>query len=81
MTTLTSCSKKMCAITALLLLLGGCEKPESAMKYALVGGAIGAGTGIVAVAATSGCIPCAAALGAAVGAGLGLCFDILENKR
>lgn len=81
MTTALSISKKLTAISALVLLLGGCENPGNAVKYALVGGAIGAGTGVVVVAATSGCIPCAAALGAAVGAGIGLSFDVLENKR
>lgn len=74
-------SRKLTALAALALLLGGCENPDNTLKYVLVGGVIGAGTGAVAVAATSGCIPCAAAIGAAVGAGIGLSFDVLENKR
>lgn len=81
MTALAHNSKKLTILLALLVILGGCEKPGNAVKYALTGGAVGAGTMAVAVAATSGCVPCAAALGAAVGAGIGLCFDALEQKR
>ncbi len=81
MTALVRNTKKLTVLMALLMILSACEKPGNAAKYALTGGAIGAGTMAVAVAATSGCIPCAAAIGAAVGAGMGLCFDALEQKR
>ena len=73
--------KKIAALAALIVMLGGCENPSSTAKFVVGGAAIGAGVGMAAVAATSGCIPCAAGLGAAVGAGIGLAFDVLENKR
>ncbi|MGE4351588.1 MAG: hypothetical protein AB7E52_05300 [Bdellovibrionales bacterium] len=81
MTGFLSSLQKYTAVVVLLLAVSGCKNADNTVKYTLAGAAIGAGTLAIGVAATGGCIPCAAGLGAAIGAGIGLSLDTLENKR
>lgn len=81
MSALALTSRKYASLLLICVLLNGCQKPESFVKYLVSGAAIGAGAGAVAMVATGGCIGCGAAVGAAVGAGIGVAFDALENKR
>jgi hypothetical protein len=70
------------AIVGLALVgVTGCSNLNSTQERSLSGGAIGAGAGAVAGAATGGCISCGAVIGGAIGAGAGYIYDQAEKNK
>lgn len=67
-------------LVAGLLLLGGCENMSTQSQRILSGGAIGAASGTAITVITGGCVACGAAVGGAVGAGVGYVVDETEKK-
>ena len=70
----------LAAITAIVLLAGGCSGMSTTEQRVLSGGAIGAGTGAAVGAVTGGSVVGGALLGGAVGAGAGYLYD-RERRR
>ena len=67
-------------VVAGLLLLGGGENLSTQSQRILSGGAIGAASGTAIIVITGGCVACGAAVGGAVGAGVGYLVDETEKK-
>jgi osmotically inducible lipoprotein OsmB len=62
------------------LVLGGCENMDRQSQRMLSGGAIGAATGATVTLITGGCVACGAAVGGAVGTGVGYVVNEWEKK-
>lgn len=62
------------------LVLGGCENMDRQTQRMLSGGAIGAATGATVTVITGGCVACGAAIGGAVGTGVGYVVNEMEKK-
>lgn len=62
------------------LVLGGCENMDRQTQRMLSGGAIGAATGATVTVITGGCMACGAAIGGAVGTGVGYVVNEMEKK-
>lgn len=62
------------------LVLGGCENMDRQTQRMLSGGAIGAATGATVTVITGGCVACGAAVGGAVGTGVGYVVNEMDRK-
>lgn len=62
------------------LVLGGCENMDRQSQRMLSGGAIGAATGATVTLITGGCVACGAAVGGAVGTGVGYVVNEMDQK-
>ena len=62
------------------LVLGGCENMDRQTQRMLSGGAIGAATGATVTIVTGGCVACGAAIGGAVGTGVGYVVNEMDKK-
>ena len=62
------------------LVLGGCENMDRQSQRMLSGGAIGAATGATVTLITGGCVACGAAVGGAVGTGVGYVVNEMDKK-
>lgn len=62
------------------LVLGGCENMDRQTQRMLSGGAIGAATGATVTVITGGCVACGAAVGGAVGTGVGYVVNEMDKK-
>lgn len=67
-------------VLAVALMLGGCENMSKQSQRILSGGAIGAASGTAITVITGGCIACGAAIGGAVGAGVGYVVNEMEKQ-
>ena len=62
------------------LVLAGCENMDRQTQRMLSGGAIGAAAGATVTVITGGCVACGAAVGGAVGTGVGYVVNEMEKK-
>jgi osmotically inducible lipoprotein OsmB len=62
------------------LVLGGCENMDRQSQRMLSGGAIGAAAGATVTVITGGCVACGAAIGGAVGTGVGYVVNEMDKK-
>lgn len=68
-------SLRLALATVCLISLGACSNMSTTQQRVVSGAAVGAVAGLGVTAATGGCISCGAAIGTAVGAGVGYVID------
>ncbi len=80
MTDMIARFSRVLLVGAFALTLAGCSTLGRTEDNVLIGGVVGATTGLAVTVATGGCVPCGAAIGGASGSGAGFIYSRLTRR-